>query len=630
MKSQQRLQHPREDDYLLWGMIAEESAIRCRTSTTLDFETVKARVKHEGFSFLTMTLADFGKDFERSLDQGRVAPSSFCSFSRWKGLPRFLGGFLELVFDRDSGVLLDEPNVDAIQEIRQLTLMYSKILLPCTDAREQAAFRGYIECEKDVGVCTGGIVQRDLDDFRRTADMLFGDMWVALDREIEDSPPVPKHGPGATADKLRGNAKYRQKSWPRRLEKEFPMELHLLPTPDHVEELAAIRVLEPGDEIPVKVISVPKTLKTPRIIGVEPTAMQYAQQALLPVILEGIRKFHLGSFLGFDDQTPNQRMALKGSLNGELATLDLSEASDRVSNALVLNMTSSSSSMRRAIQACRSRTARVPGFGVKHLAKFASMGSALTFPIEEMVFLTIIFVGIGRALSTQTDSALIHSMRGRVRVYGDDIIVPVEFVPSVIEALELFGVRVNQRKSFWTGRFRESCGKEYYAGTDVSIVRLRRLLPTDRKHVEEVIAIVAFRNLLYQAGYWATCQWLDVKIRRILKYFPVVEASSSLLGRESVLPGARKFQNSRFSYSLHRPEVKGWAVRTELPLDTLEGSGALLKCFLLSRGLEDMYDDPRLADRLSYLWGSEINEDHLRRAGRPRSVDIRLGWNVSW
>jgi hypothetical protein len=250
--------------------------------------------------------------------------------------------------------------------------------------------------------------------------------------------------------------------------------------------------------------------------------------------------------------------------------------------------------------------------------------------MEEMVFLTIIFLGIERALNTQIDASLIHSMRRRVRVYGDDIIVPVEFVPSVIDSLELFGAKVNRRKSFWNGSFRESCGKEYYDGSDVSIVRIRQVLPTNRKHVDGVIATVAFRNLLYHAGYWTTCQWLDEKIRAILKYFPVVDSSSPLLGRESVLPGARKFQDRRYSQTLHRPEVKGWQVFSLLPRDELEGMGALLKCHLMSKGLEDAYDDPRFADRLSHLWGSDANRDHLRRAGRPRSVDIRLGWNTPW
>jgi hypothetical protein len=585
------------------------------------------RVKHEGFSFLTITLANFGKDFEESLDRGYVAPSSFYGFHRMRGLPRFLGGFLELVFDRDSGVLLDDPSTDAIIAIRQLSLMYSKILLPCSDAREKAAYRGYIECEQDVVVEDARRSPIDLEAFRRVSTILFRDVLISIDRKIYLDPPVPKHGPGATADRLHGNAKYRQRTWPRRLEESFPIESYLLPTPSYFEELAVVDILEPEAEIPVRVISVPKTLKTPRIIGIEPTAMQYAQQSLLPLILEGIKDFHLDSFLGFDDQTPNQRMAAKGSLYGDLATLDLSDASDRVSNQLVLEMTRSSGLLRKAIQACRSRNVDVPGHGVQSISKFASMGSALTFPMEAMVFLTIIFIGIERELNTQVSRSLIEEMRGKVRVYGDDIVVPVEFVPAVIEALELFGARVNRRKSFWNGKFRESCGKEYYDGHDVSIVKVRRVLPTNRRHVQELIATVALRNQLYWAGYWATCQWLDGKIRKILKYFPVVKPSSPVLGRESVLPG---YQIDRVSHTLHRPEVKGYIPYSKLPLDTLEGSGALLKCFLLKQGLEDGIDETSLSSRLAHLWGSEINEDHLERAGRPRSVDIRLGWTTPW
>jgi len=608
-------------------MIADESAIRCHTSTTHDKTTVVTRVKHEGFSFLTITLADFGKDFERSLDQGHVDSSAFCGFHRRRGLPRFLGGFLSQVFDRDSGVLLDEPNKLAILALRQLTLMYSKILLPCSDAREKGAYRSYVECEQDVVIEDARRSPIDLEAFRRVSTMLYRDLLISIDRKIYLDPPVPKHGPGATADRLHGNAKYSQRTWPRRLEESFPIESYLLPTPSYFEELAVVDILEPEAEIPVRVISVPKTLKTPRIIGIEPTAMQYAQQSLLPLILEGIKNFHLDSFLGFDDQTPNQRMAAEGSLFGDLATLDLSDASDRVSNQLVLEMTRSSGLLRKAIQACRSTKVDVDGYDVMSISKFASMGSALTFPMEAMVFLTIIFIGIERELNTQFSHSLLEEMRGRVRVYGDDIIVPVEFVSAVTEALELFGARVNRRKSFWNGKFRESCGKEYYDGFDVSIVKVRRVLPTSRRHVQELIATVALRNQLYWSGYWTTCQWLDEKIRKILKYYPVVRSSSPALGRESVLPVT---QVDRYSQTLHRPEVKAYIPYAKLPLDTLEGHGALLKCFLMKQGLDDELDESSLSARMAHLWGSEINEDHLERAGRPRSVDIRLGWTTAW
>jgi len=135
---------------LLWHMLADESANRCSTSATLDFKKVKCRVEHEGLSFLTITLPDFGKEFQKALDQGKVDRRLFTGFQRKGELPLFLGGFLDRVFSRDSGRLLDEPCVDAILAVRQLTLMFGKMLLPSSDARLRSAMRSYIECEQDV------------------------------------------------------------------------------------------------------------------------------------------------------------------------------------------------------------------------------------------------------------------------------------------------------------------------------------------------------------------------------------------------------------------------------------------------------------------------------------------------
>lgn len=58
---------------LLWKEVANETATWCCTSTSLDYETVKVRSKHEGVSFLTITLPSFGKDFERGLEEGRIS-----------------------------------------------------------------------------------------------------------------------------------------------------------------------------------------------------------------------------------------------------------------------------------------------------------------------------------------------------------------------------------------------------------------------------------------------------------------------------------------------------------------------------------------------------------------------------
>jgi len=592
---------------VLWKLIAEESAIRCRTSATMDIKTVQGRFKDEGLSFLTITLPIFGKDFQKALDQGLVAHDMFRGFSRHRGLPRFLGGFLERVFDRDTGVLLNEPDIDAILAVRQLSLMYSKILLPCSDSREKDAMSDYVQCEREVKHQDALWTEDDFLQFHRMAMLLFGSIFSKVDRKVYNLELIPKHGPGATADKLRGNAKYLQRTWPARLEPYFPVGDYMFPNARYFNEhYDEITFLEPGAEIPVRVISVPKTMKTPRIIAVEPTAMQYAQQALLEAILEAINEdFLVNKLLGFDDQQPNQLMAQIGSREGLLATLDLSEASDRVSNQLVSRMMSNFPHLHGAVQASRSTKADVPGYGVLPLSKFASMGSALCFPVEAMVFLTAVCLGIESALNTRfTSRSQLMRTIGGVRIYGDDIVVPVDTVYSVVDSLEHFGARVGASKSFWIGKFRESCGKEYYDGFDVSIVKVRRMLPTTRKHVPEIISAVSLRNQLYEAGYWETVKWLDSHLVGILKYFPWVESSSSVLGRKSFLG----YESQRICEKLHTPLVKGWVVSSRLPKDNLSNDGALLKYFL-KRG------DLPVADRR-----------HLERAGRPRSVDIKTRW----
>lgn len=312
----------------------------------------------------------------------------------------------------------------------------------------------------------------------------------------------------------------------------------------------------------------------------------------------------LYSVIGIEDQTPNQRMALEGSLTGDLATLDLSEASDRVSNQHVRTLLRNHPWLARAVDACRSRKADVPGEGLLRLAKYASMGSALCFPFEAMVFTTVVFMGIQKSLNTSLSLRDIKSFQGSVRVYGDDILVPVDHVHEVIDMLQTFGFVVNTDKSFWNGKFRESCGREYYSGDDVSIVRVRELFPSSLQDATGVISIVSLRNQLYNAGYWQTCRWLDDYIKGVIRHFPTVEPSSPVLGRHSVLG----FETQRLCEHLHIPLVKGYVVSAKSPRNSLDGTAALLKYFV-KRGNMPTPD-----------------EDHLERSGRPHAVYTKLRW----
>ena len=590
---------------VLWKQLAEEFASRCCTSATMDIKTVQDRFKHEGISFLTISLPQFGKDFQKSLDQGVVDRKLFQGFSWQSGLPRFLGGFLDRVFDRGSGVLVHNPDVEAIIAIRQLTLIYSKILLPCTSARVKDTMTGYVDCDEEVKEVDSFLSDSDYSDFERIARLLFGPVFSSLDRMIYDEEVVPKHGPGATAEKLTGNQKFLNRTWTHRLQEVFSAENFLLPNPRFASE-DGVTFLEPGAEQPVRVISVPKTQKAPRIIAIEPSYVQYAQQAILEPLVRLLENDKvLKNFLGFSDQVPNQDMARKGSEGLSLATLDLSDASDRVSNQLVRRLVKPFPHLLAGLEATRSRRADVPGHGVIRLAKFASMGSALCFPVEAMCFLCMVFLGIEQSANTRfTSRSDFLRFRGRVRVYGDDIIIPEDSAESVIQSLESFGTRVGLSKSFWIGRFRESCGKEYWNGHDVSIVKFRRMFPTSLSDGQECISLVSFRNQLYRAGCWETVKYIDSKIWKVFKYFPVVEESSPVLGRTSFL----SYQAERMCNSLHRPLVKGYVVRSIIPKNSLSGDGALLKFFLKRGGL------PSADGR------------HLERSGRPRAVDIKPRW----
>jgi len=600
----------------LWRRLADELASWCHTSATLDYKKLESRVEYEGLSFLTITLPSFGKDFERSLEVGFVESNSFSSFKKKNGLPLFLGGFLSQIFDISSGVLLTEPCKDSILAIRQLTLLFSKILLPCSNAREIGAFQSYVKCEEDLEEWES---RHDFDAsaFNRVSRLLFGDVFSKVDQLVYNNELIPRHGPGSTADRISGNQKYDLFSWTQRLESLFPFGEYAIPNWRYNYRYDDVKILEPGEEIPVKVISVPKTLRTPRIIAMEPAHVQYMQQAVSLALTEhlesetvaGNSRINLAHyFLGFSHQEPNRHLAARGSIRGDLATLDLSEASDRVHIQHVEALFHGFPSLWEAIQVTRSSKAEIPALGLSlwSLRKYASMGSALCFPIEAMVFLAAIFLGIEEKLKRPLDRKSIIDLRGKVRVYGDDLIVPVDCVPAILDVLARLGFKVNVNKSFWNGKFRESCGGDYYDGTDVTPVRFRRRFPRDRGDVSEVISLVAFRNHLYERGLWQTTSWLDKKIGKVLPHFPIVEPTSPGLGRRSFLP----YQAEKIDVDTQAPRVRAFVSIPRIPANSASGEGSLLKCLLPSRTLP--FEDIR----------------HLERSGRPSVVDIKLRWIV--
>ena len=609
----------------LWRSVANELAAISHTSIALDYKKLESRVEHEGDEFLTITLPSIAQGLERGLERGSWDPSDCAAFRHRGGLPLFLGGFLDQVFDRSSGRILARPDVDSIFAVRQLSLMFKKISIPCSNARVEHAIDGYVGVDRELADWYYPSKETQLA-FQRMANLVFGEPLLAVQVALNQGELVPKHGPGVTADRLLGNKKYLQVEWPWRLEDMFAYSEHALPNLRHFAEEEGVSFLEPEDERPVKVITVPKTLKTPRIIAIEPTCMQFMQQAISQRIVQELERpygvihghdaqYLSYGFVGFSDQDPNRVMAKEGSMSGRLATLDMSEASDRVHNQHVRDLLACVPALSRAVQACRSTKADVPGYGVIPLTKFASMGSALTFPLEAMVFTTIIFLALEKQAMRQFTPQDVKSLRGKVRVYGDDIIIPIDSVVPVVTELESFGMKVNSNKSFWNGKFRESCGGDYYDGHWVTPVYVRHRLPRSREDVAEVVSLVSFRNQLYKAGLWQSVRVVDRMIEEVLPLFPTVQDTSPVLGRHSFLP----YQVDRWSDSTHGPLVQGYTVRSALPDSYLDGVGALHKCLAkLQRR--------KASDSLSYLFPEVDDPKHLQRAGRPLDVGLTRGW----
>lgn len=602
----------------LFCLTLDELGEACGVSTDRDVATVAERINREGMGFLTLALPEYGADVLSGIRNGFLPPAAFAGWRKRGGLPVFLRGFLEQVFDARSGRLLDEPSIVAIRSLRQATRMFAKLEGGCSPEREKAALTRYIQTDREVRDHEQNVGLSEWNDFTRMSILLWGPLMDRLTRRLfEGEVLLPKHGPGATADGLVGNQKYAQSEWTVRLEKQFPALDYLIPNVRHwaLAQPPAVSYLLPRDERPVKVVLVPKTAKTPRVIAIEPTCMQYAQQALLRALVEEVdRDAVMSRFVSFDDQSPNQEMALQGSRLGDLATIDLSEASDRVSLRHVQRMFRGHRLLRDAFLACRSTRADVPGHGIISLAKYASMGSASTFPLETMVFLTVVFLGMERACGRPFSRSDVIAAARSVRAYGDDLIVPSAQTPHVIEALDQYGLRVNVDKSFWTSQFRESCGVEAFNGQRVTPVMVRRALPRSRADVVELVSAVSLRNQMFSAGLHGVTDWLDKRIEQLIP-FPTVEPTSPILGRWTHERAAVLRTNKR----LQRPETYGATVVARAPLNSVEGVPALMKWFLMSAAR---------AEGVGASGGIPVvsEKDHLLRSGRCRRAAIKVGW----
>lgn len=576
-----------------------------------DYVEICSRFKHEGMSYLTITLPILCDALDQGLAQGRFTrPAGFRASSKRGNLPALLSGFFKRVFDED-GSLLPDPCIDSIRAVRQVTRLFKKVELPCSKDRISAAYERYVSNDESIG---------NLDQYPVCISRIAGYLWSDLDvlaERLYCSPGI--FGNGATAERSLFNGRHHIRTWPERAEIYFPASYHCGHDERNIDSFAGIDFHPPERELPVRVVQVPKTLKTPRTISVEPSYMMLMQQSIAKPLMDYLESDQFGMYsIRFVDQTINRDMARAGSVRGELATIDLSDASDLVSDNLVKNIFGKSSPLfLEFIQACRSQKARLPDGSVRTLNKFASMGSALCFPIEAMVFYTIVMSAMVDLSGKQPSKALLKRLSARVSVYGDDIIVPTEAASLVIERLEACGLRVNRDKSFFTGLFRESCGGDYYAGHDITPSYVRQWdFKGDSVRPEYVAACVSLSNQFYMKGLWHASQYIRNDVDR--RWKRPISRSRSPLGiltyASYLFDTGLKWESSRCGYRQFGPLLE--VQRVDDVIETVEAG--MLRSFM----------GQDLRDRRKLLKGEfkrsllGVNGGHVGLGSRNGSFDV--------
>jgi hypothetical protein len=421
----------------------------------MDKTTFVTRLANEGVAFLTRTLPTIGRALDAHFSLARKGlkfdgPSEFSKSE--DGIPHFLGMAIRWGLEGDSV---------AIDCVRQLTYIFYKLEVDYDQDTEQEFLDQFERIDQELAAVTKEMLDNNPDVAVARA------LVARILCNVDPHDIRPRHGGGATACRTVNHEKWHRLRYYPKLDAEFSYPDYFFYSLSHLSDDYELLKESVESDPMARVCLVPKDSRGPRIISCEPAELMYIQQGLMRKLYKTLETHHLTKgYINFVDQGVNQQLAHESSLSGHMATLDLSDASDRVSMNLIRALLPQN--WVDALGACRSERTKLPGGRVIELQKFAPMGSSCCFPVEALVFWAIASACICR-LERGVTAKLFP-----IYVYGDDIVVPAGFAGTIISGLESVGLKVNLSKSFVEGPFRESCGGDYHNGYDVTPVRVRK------------------------------------------------------------------------------------------------------------------------------------------------------------
>jgi hypothetical protein len=345
-------------------------------------------------------------------------------------------------------------------------------------------------------------------------------------RNLDLADITPGHGPGGVAEKLDRAERWSLPAWPVRAERWYPY--HIYGTPSF-QALCQDGPPVMTEQSITRCCLVPKDFKGPRLISAESTATQYLQQGQMRMMMDYMDRHPLLSkSIRLRDQTFNQRLCQHAYDSGA-CTLDLSNASDNVSAALVWYLFAEVPRLRSQLFCTRSQAIQL-GSEVVKLASFSPMGSAVCFPVETLVFWSLTLASVRHVHSQWAKSGYGFSLPGLkesascIAVFGDDIIVPDYALQTLIGTLESVGCEINKSKTCYQTPFRESCGSEWYKDIDVSITRNRRYHYDSARNIANYPVVLDLQRKFFLQGLVRTAALLREWARVIA---PIVTISVS-------------------------------------------------------------------------------------------------------
>jgi hypothetical protein len=528
-----------------------------------------------------------------------TVPSDFKTQKGLGNIPAFMQVYFNRVFDA-HGCLRDDADPYAVQHLRQVLFFAYKLELPYRTKDEQAVIAKFVQTEREI----------DLTDDVETQQILNVAQYITSDvfRGFDPKEIIPRHGPGAVATGERLDDKWAFARLYNGIHQLYPYYEYFIVGwgRELADRLDWYNSLERHESGVAKVVLVPKDSRGPRLISSEPLEYQWIQQGLGRKIMSHLESFWMTrGNINFEHQSTNQALALSSSLDGSYATLDLNDASDRVSLELVEKIFGHGDLklLLRCLKACRSTATRLPNGDILPLKKFAPMGSALCFPVEAFVFWVIMVAAVSRHYKMQPSE-----VGKRVFVYGDDIIIPTDWVSLCIQTLESCSLKVNKTKSCTTGNFRESCGVDAFKGVIVTPLRLRKLWSSRKTDGSAYASYTSLANMLGNR-YTAASNYLWEKLEEVYGVIPHGTVFSSFPCRivtdvEEAELFNSKFFKHRYSRRYQRTEfflngLSSIKIQTELD--------SWLR--LLRNVVSEQIDDP-----------SSIVV--------PRSMSIKRGWRA--